>query len=442
MRCFKRILCYVLCLSFVFSSAVPSLAMGFTEDTTNGGVHYTEETRYQVYDGVVYDMYWGIPDSIVKSYKLDTIERNQNYKYWAVFCSPNTDQAGFNAYPRHVVEFNYDGSYVPTNVSNTTSSDGSLYTYAKVYQYMIYCDYSCFHSISSSSKSRYSTYERILDSYDSYAGRPIMSNATFFNNAGIQLNSPVPSPDNADLGFEDAVIDPTDDWDDYFDDDGNLKPDDTDYGIFTPIVNFFKMILYRLKAIYAFIRTINIAIVNALRMVLTDPINSITTAIDGWQHFFDNFDINVTDKLKEWSEFFTGFDDKMETLFSDMLTGLGDKIVESIKGVFLPSDGFFDEKVDFLKNKIAVTFGVSAYDMSHIFSAERSFTDFKANMYGKELTIIDMSYVVDALGTVRPIIRGFITLCLVFYNINQFLAFIGQPAISLGNMIKSVASSN
>jgi len=56
-------------------------------------------------------------------------------------------------------------------------------------------------------------------------------------------------------------------------------------------------------------------------------------------------------------------------------------------------------------------------------------------MYGTTATIVNMDYVIEALTMFRKVIRGFITLLLLFYNINQFLAFIGQAPITLGALI-------
>lgn len=62
-------------------------------------------------------------------------------------------------------------------------------------------------------------------------------------------------------------------------------------------------------------------------------------------------------------------------------------------------------------------------------------------MYGQKVTILDSSIVVKGINAFRHIVRGFIVLMLILFNINQFLALIGQPTISqvLGG---AVASSN
>lgn len=48
-----------------------------------------------------------------------------------------------------------------------------------------------------------------------------------------------------------------------------------------------------------------------------------------------------------------------------------------------------------------------------------------------KFTFFDASYLKDGIEFFRPIIRGFITLLLLFYNYRQVLSFIGQdPTIA------------
>ena len=53
------------------------------------------------------------------------------------------------------------------------------------------------------------------------------------------------------------------------------------------------------------------------------------------------------------------------------------------------------------------------------------------------VTIVRMDVVDKVVKKFRPIIRGFMWLMLVFYNINQFLHFIGQESMTLGGIIKT-----
>lgn len=104
-------------------------------------------------------------------------------------------------------------------------------------------------------------------------------------------------------------------------------------------------------------------------------------------------------------------------------------ILDGIKGIFIPSDGFIEDKLEILKTNFVNAFGVTAYDMSLIFNEKQGFEDITCTLYGQTVTIVDMDNVVKGILKFRPIIRGFIVLLMIYYNINQCLSFIGQGSI-------------
>lgn len=56
----------------------------------------------------------------------------------------------------------------------------------------------------------------------------------------------------------------------------------------------------------------------------------------------------------------------------------------------------------------------------------------------KGISFVNDKWIVKAADTMRPFIRGFIVLLMIFYNINQFLSFIGAGTLSsLGSAINS-----
>lgn len=154
-----------------------------------------------------------------------------------------------------------------------------------------------------------------------------------------------------------------------------------------------------------------------------------------------------------WSDpYFSGSDDEGGGSIIDLsgvitalknilngITSLPERIVSAIlsglQALFVPSDGFFQEKVNFVVEKFKVSFGVSPFDMSSMFSSQKALSDIDINIMGVSGTIVDTSYLLDAIATFRKIIRGFIALLLVFYNINQFLSFIGQAPIAFGALV-------
>lgn len=85
-----------------------------------------------------------------------------------------------------------------------------------------------------------------------------------------------------------------------------------------------------------------------------------------------------------------------------------------------------------MKKEFQTAFGISAYDMNLIFNKEVAFSDVKVKIYGHECVIVKTDKLKQVILAVRPYIRGFIVLLMVFYNINQFLMLIGQAPVAIG----------
>lgn len=120
---------------------------------------------------------------------------------------------------------------------------------------------------------------------------------------------------------------------------------------------------------------------------------------------------------------------------SSLPSKIGNSILDILKSLFIPADGFLEGKINYIVDRFKVAFGITPYDMSSMFSSEKALSDITVTMYGSTATIVKMDYVIEALAVFRKIIRGFICLLLLFYNINQFLGFIGQAPITLGALI-------
>ena len=121
---------------------------------------------------------------------------------------------------------------------------------------------------------------------------------------------------------------------------------------------------------------------------------------------------------------------------------LGNFIIDGIKSIFIPSDDYFSEKIEYIQSRFRNSFGITEYDMSFMFRTETAFKNVTIKLLGQEMTIIDMSYFIGAIGTFRPILRAFITFLLIFYNINQFFGLIGQQSIMTGVHILSGLGKN
>lgn len=119
--------------------------------------------------------------------------------------------------------------------------------------------------------------------------------------------------------------------------------------------------------------------------------------------------------------------------------GLANLITNAVKRVFIPDDGVIESIMDRLKanfNGLLVS-----YDLKGLVTSGKMFSDITITMNKKTMTVVD-SFVIDtAIKHFRPIIRGFMVLLLILFNVNQFLAFIGQPAISIVGGLQALQKS-
>lgn len=105
-----------------------------------------------------------------------------------------------------------------------------------------------------------------------------------------------------------------------------------------------------------------------------------------------------------------------------------------------------DEVITSLQDDMLDQFGVSMFDPSKIlpeskkaddFVDDKSFVVDKYNgINTKGVSFFNSTYIKKAISSFRPYIRGFFIFLLLFYNINQFLTFIGVGSLStLGSAI-------
>lgn len=105
----------------------------------------------------------------------------------------------------------------------------------------------------------------------------------------------------------------------------------------------------------------------------------------------------------------------------------------------MPDSEYINSQIERIKQAF-IELGINTnYDMSFLFSTEQPFDDFKVKMYGKEVVILDMSFVEKGLKTFRPVIRGLMVLFMLLFNYNQLMGLIGQSPISIVGAFKSLS---
>ena len=122
----------------------------------------------------------------------------------------------------------------------------------------------------------------------------------------------------------------------------------------------------------------------------------------------------------------------------NVVSALSENILNGIKYIFVPDTEHINSSIDTLVNNFKNSFGVNSYDISNIFGTEAEITNQEGTIQVSGYTfngiVFDSSFLLQAVNTFRPAIRGFIIFLLVLYNINQFLRFIGQEGLSLGTL--------
>lgn len=121
--------------------------------------------------------------------------------------------------------------------------------------------------------------------------------------------------------------------------------------------------------------------------------------------------------------------------------GIPDAILDGLKWLFVPSEDSINQSIQTLSNTFKSTFGIDSYDISNVFGTETEIANQTAtiNVAGFEFTcvVFDVKYLVNAISTFRPVIRGFVVFMLILYNINQFFALIRQAPIGFGTHLQN-----
>lgn len=125
----------------------------------------------------------------------------------------------------------------------------------------------------------------------------------------------------------------------------------------------------------------------------------------------------------------------------DSVKGIPGSILDGLKWLFVPDTEHINNSIDSLVISFKNAFGVDSFDISGVFGTEAEIGNQQGTIQVGSITftgiVFDSSFLLKAVNTFRPAIRGFIIFLLVLYNINQFMRFIGQEGISLGTLISS-----
>lgn len=119
-----------------------------------------------------------------------------------------------------------------------------------------------------------------------------------------------------------------------------------------------------------------------------------------------------------------------------------DGVINGLKSLFIPSDGFLDGKLEDLANSFYIKFGVEPFDVSDVFGAEMKINnidgDYSAGDVSYSGNFVNFGFLVRGVETFRPAIRGLIGLLIILFHFRQFFNFIGAGSVSsVGGVVSS-----
>ncbi|MBD9048636.1 MAG: hypothetical protein EGR46_06825 [Ruminococcus sp.] len=139
--------------------------------------------------------------------------------------------------------------------------------------------------------------------------------------------------------------------------------------------------------------------------------------------------------------FFEGAFSSLGSVVSNIwnsVKGIPGSILDGLKWLFVPDTEHINNSIDSLVISFKNAFGVDSFDISGVFGTEAEIGNQQGTIQVGSITftgtVFDSSFLLKAVNSFRPAIRGFIVFLLVLYNINQFLRFIGQEGLSLGTL--------
>lgn len=104
-------------------------------------------------------------------------------------------------------------------------------------------------------------------------------------------------------------------------------------------------------------------------------------------------------------------------------------IVDGIKSIFVPDTAVIEAQFNETMGGLRERLGIDVFDLDSLFSASSAPDDIEGSysVGGFSYTgkFVDFKFLIEAVETLRPFIRGFIVLLLFFYNIRQALGMFG-----------------
>ena len=127
----------------------------------------------------------------------------------------------------------------------------------------------------------------------------------------------------------------------------------------------------------------------------------------------------------------------------DFIITIPQAILDGIKEIFIPDveeiESIFHNSVNSIKSK----FGFQEFHLDSLFGSSSTPENIESNytisgVGSFNLTFFNTEYLIKGVNYFRPFIRGFMVLLIVFYNVKNYLSFIGHD-ISINNSKKEAS---
>lgn len=131
-----------------------------------------------------------------------------------------------------------------------------------------------------------------------------------------------------------------------------------------------------------------------------------------------------------------GLPDKLKVFFTevkDAVLSLPTLILDGIKAIFIPDEGYIQESFDSFLEEMKMKFNLDTSAFENLFQGEAPVSDVNVDYripgVGQfNLKVFESSYLSQGVGYFRPIIRGFLVLMMLLFHVKQLIGFFGYDA--------------
>ena len=133
-------------------------------------------------------------------------------------------------------------------------------------------------------------------------------------------------------------------------------------------------------------------------------------------------DENNNDESGFWDTVISGINSVVEGI-TNVTGSILNGLKELLLSLFVPEQEYFQNKFDNIKIKFLDRVGIDTSEFEQLkdISSEDVVDNdnFKVNLFGKDMKIIDLSFLNGILPQFHNLIRGFLYPLLIFYNMDQ-----------------------